>query len=580
MNHRLKKLITNLRVIVLLVFIVISLVAIHPSFGKGVAIRTVLSDSSASIAGIPQPKPNIQPVSRERILSINNAQINNVNDYYNYILALPPNKTIQVKTTQKLYRLTTREKFETVELNETEQKIITENVEKNITLNGSIKAINETITKTIVVPKTKQVSLGVEDIGLKVFDAPATNIRKGLDLQGGTRVLLQPEVKLNSYDISVLLDNMKERLNVYGLSDLVIREANDLPPPLGTGNQYIVVEIAGATEDEVKDLLAKQGKFEAKIGNKTVFRGGQDIVYVARSANEAGIDPDSGCGPSGSQWLCRFRFSITLTQDAAQSQADATKDLSVVYDPTTKRSDYLSDKIQFYLDDKLVDELNIGSDLKGQAATQIAISGSGVGNNQQEAIYNSLENMKRMQTILITGSLPVKLDIVKTDSISPVLGEGFVDNAILMSLLAILSVAIVLAIRYRKLIIAIPILVTMLSEVVILLGVAAFIGWNIDLAAIAGILVAIGTGVDDQIVITDETLKGEASNVYNWKEKVRRAFVIILLAYATVVVAMIPLIFAGAGLLKGFAITTIIGVTIGVFITRPAYSSFVEIMLK
>ena len=188
--------------------------------------------------------------------------------------------------------------------------------------------------------------------------------------------------------------------------------------------------------------------------------------------------------------------------------------------------------------------------------------------------------MKRLQTILITGSLPVKLNIVKTDAISPILGEEFVKNAILMSLLAILAVAIVIGIRYRKFIIAIPILITMLSEVVILLGAAALIKWNIDLAAIAGILVAIGTGVDDQIVITDETLKGETSNIYNWKEKVKRAFLIIMLAYFTVVAAMFPLIFAGAGLLKGFAITTIIGVTIGVFITRPAYSAFVEIMLK
>ena len=64
------------------------------------------------------------------------------------------------------------------------------------------------------------------------------------------------------------------------------------------------------------------------------------------------------------------------------------------------------------------------------------------------------------------------------------------------------------------------------------------------------------------------------------KEKVKRAFLIIMLAYLTVVVAMIPLIFAGAGLLKGFAITTIIGVTIGVFVTRPAYSAFVEIMMR
>jgi len=43
---------------------------------------------------------------------------------------------------------------------------------------------------------------------------------------------------------------------------------------------------------------------------------------------------------------------------------------------------------------------------------------------------------------------------------------------------------------------------------------------------------------------------------------------------------MVPLIFAGAGLLKGFAIITIIGVSIAVFITRPAYANVIEILLK
>jgi preprotein translocase subunit SecD len=521
MNYKIKKLITNWRIILLAVFIVISLVAIHPTLSKGVAIRSVLTNSSASIAGIPQPKPNIMPVARERVISINNRPIEDLDDYYEYASTLSPNRTIQIKTTRGAYKLTTSE-------------------------NG--------------------------EIGLRVYDAPKTNIRKGLDLQGGTRVLLQPESKLNQYDVGILIDNMKERLNVYGLSDIVIRDAGDL-----SGNQYIVVEIAGATEEEIKDLLGRQGKFEARIGNVTVFRGGNDVVYVGRSAQDARIEE---CNPSAGQWVCRFSFSITLSGEAAQRQAEATKDLAVVYDSATGSSDYLSEKLELYLDNKKVDELNIGADLKGQAVTQIVISGPGFGVNQQDAAFNTAQNMKRLQTILITGSLPVKLNIVKTDAISPVLGEEFVKNAILMSLLAIISVAIVIGIRYRKLLIAIPILITMLSEVIILLGVAAFIGWNIDLAAIAGILVAIGTGVDDQIVITDETLKGETASVYNWKEKVKRAFLIIMLAYLTVVVAMIPLIFAGAGLLKGFAITTIIGVTIGVFITRPAYSSFVEIMLK
>ncbi|MEK6984048.1 MAG: hypothetical protein AABX33_05720 [Nanoarchaeota archaeon] len=575
MNYKLRRLITNWRVILLAAFIIISVIAIHPTMKQGLAIRGVLANSSASIAGIPQPKPNVQPVARERIISINNQRINDVEEYYQYLSAIPPNKSIQIITSKGAYRLITLEKFETVQLNETEEKNVTDVKQYNESINGTTQIINETITKKILVPKTKQISKGTHDIGLRVYDAPKNNIRKGLDLQGGTRILLQPEIKLTQNDISILMDNMKERLNVYGLSDIVIREAGDL-----SQNQYVVVEIAGATEEEIRDLLAKQGKFEAKIANKTVFRGGNDIVYVARSATEAGIDPSTGCSPSGPQWFCRFRFAITLSQGAAQRQAETTKDLAVVYDPETRRSEYLSEKLELYLDDKKVDELNIGADLKGQAVTQISISGSGAGANKQDAISNSLQNMKRLQTILITGSLPVKLNIVKTDAISPVLGEGFVNNAILMSLLAIVAVAIVIAIRYRRLLITIPIFITMLSEVIILLGVAAFIGWNIDLAAIAGILVAIGTGVDDQIVITDETLKGETATVYNWKEKVRRAFVIIMLAYLTVVVAMIPLIFAGAGLLKGFAITTIIGVTIGVFVTRPAYSAFIEVMLK
>lgn len=573
MNYKIKKLFKSWKIILLLVCLLFSVVFIHPTTSEGVAIRNVITNSSAALAGIPQPAPNIKPVARERIVFINNNPIKDTEDYYKVVSALASNRTIQIKTTKKLYRLTTKEKFETIQLNETEQKIVTETIEKNVTINGTTIAINETITRTITVPKTMRISKGTEDIGLRVYDAPKTNIRKGLDLQGGTRVLLQPETKLNQNDIGILIDNMKERLNVYGLSDIVIRDATDL-----LDNQYIVVEIAGASEEEIKDLLAKQGKFEAKIGNTTVFRGGQDITYVARSATEARVE---NCNPIGSaQYACRFSFGITLSQEAAQRQADATIDLEVVYDPSSGRNDYLSKKLELYLDDTKVDELNIGADLKGQAETQIAISGSGSGANQQEAIANSLGSMKRLQTILITGSLPVKLNIVKTDAISPVLGEKFVSNAILMSLLAIVAVALVVGIRYRKLLIALPILITMLSEVIILLGVAALIGWNIDLAAIAGILVAIGTGVDDQIVITDETLKGETASVYNWKEKVKRAFLIIMLAYATVVVAMIPLIFAGAGLLKGFAITTIIGVTIGVFITRPAYSDFVEVMMK
>src|SRR3989338_5069732 len=116
MNYKIKHILTNWRIIILLIFIVVSLVAIHPTLSKGVAIRNVITNSSASIAGIPQPKPNAQPVSRERIISINNAPIKDVEGYYKHVSTLGPNRTIQIKTTKGMYRLTTIEKFETVQL--------------------------------------------------------------------------------------------------------------------------------------------------------------------------------------------------------------------------------------------------------------------------------------------------------------------------------------------------------------------------------------------------------------------------------------------------------------------------------
>ena len=189
--------------------------------------------------------------------------------------------------------------------------------------------------------------------------------------------------------------------------------------------------------------------------------------------------------------------------------------------------------------------------------------------------------MKKLQTILETGKLPVKLKIVQIDNISPTLGAEFLKNALLVGLIALIAVILILTFAYKKAVLSIPIIITGLSEVFIILGIAALIRWNLDLVSIAGIIVAIGTGVDDQIVITDETLNKEnTKRKLTWKEKIKNAFFIILGAYFTTLVAMLPLMSAGAGMLKGFALTTIIGISIGVFITRPAFADILSELVK
>ncbi len=237
----------------------------------------------------------------------------------------------------------------------------------------------------------------------------------------------------------------------------------------------------------------------------------------------------------------------------------------------------LSERLDLYLDGKKVDSLQIGEDLKGRETTDIEISGPGTGANKVMAVEEATKNMQKLQTVLITGSLPLELQIEKLDSISPVLGKKFVNTSIIIGLLAIAAVTIVLIIRYRNIKMALPIALTSTSEVVMTLGFAALTGWNLDTAAIAGIIAAVGTGVNDQIIVLDEMLRKEDNtSEASLKQKVKNAFFVIFAAYATIVAAMLPLWNAGAGMFRGFALTTIVGVTVGVLITRPAYADFVK----
>ncbi len=403
---------------------------------------------------------------------------------------------------------------------------------------------------------------------ITVSNIPKTSLQTGLDLAGGARALIQAEDKeLSAGELNDLVSITTNRLNVYGLSDIKVSPVSDL-----SGNRFMKIEIAGATPKDLRNMIEDQGKFEAKIGNETAFIGGEkDIASVCR--NDATCARIESCEQSSSgAYYCNFVFSVYLSEDAAKKHADITSKIEI----NSTNPDYLSKTLELYVDDLLVDTLLISKDLKGEVTTQIAISGSGAGETEQDAYNVAKENMQKLQTILITGSLPYKLKIVKLDTISPLLGRSFVKYILFAAIAALIAASLVVFIRYRKIKQASAIILISFSEIIIILGIAALIKWNLDLASIAGILATIGTGFDDQVVLLDESINRTTS--LSLKERIKKAFAIIMGAYFTVAVSLLPLMWAGAGLLKGFAITTIIGISVGVFITRPAFSDIIKRM--
>jgi len=587
----------------LLIFCILgSLLAIFPlDFSKGVEIVSVEEFSGAFEQGL-RPGQIITAIDSQSTPSFEDYK-KIINEKFPNINQEKPDITLNIKTKDKDYKIITKEPlkiklsevFETSENNKSKTiEIKIDSMQENsiayetgLRVNNTLVSINNKKLTSIedyknlidsLFPQEDKIKLSITTKSgdfilftnkapeISVKDIQKTRIKTGLDLSGGARALVDAEEKeLSASELNDLIAVTNERLNVYGLKDVQIRPVRDL-----SGKNYMLIEIAGSTPKELESLIAQQGKFEAKIGNNTAFQGGEkDITYVARTGEQSGI---YSCSAQSGSEICSFRFSISLSEQAAKKHADITCQLEL----NTENPQYLEKKLDLYLDEKLVDSLYIGKDLKCSETTQIAISGSGSGTTRQEAYDNAVKEMKQLQTVLISGSLPFKLKIEKLDTISPLLGKEFINTIFIAGIAAILAVGLVVLLRYRKLKLSLAVLLTSLSEVLIILGISALFNRNLDLPAIAGIIAAIGTGVDSQIIILDES----QLTAISLKERIKRALYIILGTYVTTLFALLPLLWAGAGLLKGFAITTIIGISVGVFITRPAFSEIVKLILK
>ncbi|MDO8509375.1 MAG: hypothetical protein Q7S27_06870 [Nanoarchaeota archaeon] len=499
----------TLRIWILIIALVLALLMISPNLSPEVIIKSIDINSTAYKEGL-RPGMAIQ--------EINSIKITSVQDYSNAI--------------SKIF-------------------------------NG-----NEEVKVEILAGSQDFIFLAQEPPDLTVEEQPSSKIQTGLDLSGGARAIVRAENRsISDSEINDLVSITSERLNTFGLKDITVASAKDLE-----GNNFMVIEIAGAAENDISDLLESQGKFEAKIGNQTVFVGGKDKDIVDVCRNDATCAGITACAPSQEGFACNFMFTVYLSPEAAKKHANITSEL-----PLDVGGQYLTEKLNLFVDDREIDSLLISSGLKGQETTQISIQGSGTGISQEDAVKNTREQMKKLQTVLLTGSLPYKLEILKLDTISPTLGKQFTKNIIYLGLSVFLAVSIAIFVKYRRIKVTLSVILTMFSEVFITLGIAALFRWNLDAPSIAGIIAGIGTGVNDQIIILDESLsRQDSSSSEGIKERVKRALFIIVGAFLIIIAAMIPLFWAGAGLLKGFALTTIIGVTVGILITRPAFADIIK----
>jgi len=352
---------------------------------------------------------------------------------------------------------------------------------------------------------------------------------------------------------------LNEKLNIWGLKEI---------PITPVGSNILLVDLAGIDLSTAQDIVTTPGKFEIRV--QTTNNTSEHALWGDRIT---AVDiPKMQDGSWG--------VGFTLNSKGAREFGVAAVKYGAADDPDAHELIMLLDDREVYsapLNPTLASDLKelyeiYGEDGDWPSRGLVANTGSG-DEGEIEA--------RQLQVHLSAGALPVQVTVIGSGQVPASLGSQFKEQSLIAGLFALLTVALVIFLRYRQKNILIPMIATSVSEVFMILGFATLIGWQLNLPAIVGIIAVIGTGIDHLVIITDEVLyEGKIPSLKVYLSRISKAFAIIFAAAATTIIAMSPLLWMGFGALKGFAITTIIGVLIGVLIARPAYGRVIRDMLE
>ncbi len=367
-----------------------------------------------------------------------------------------------------------------------------------------------------------------------------------------------------------IIDTINTRVNEAGLSGGTVSQID-----VG-GEWFIVVEVPDMSPGELRGLIEERGAVEV-VAHYPDGEGGQQ--------NETVLTPDDfdNIGTASFNEQSGHHVPVSITSEKAPEYEQQMNDFGFTTtgagqcdfgNPSFDGDNYC---LLTMVDGEVVDSHSMSPDLGASMD-----AGTWAQDPQFQMLTPTQQDAQELSINLRSGALAAPLDFQSGQSftLDPALGDQFKLFSLFVGVLAVLSVSGMIYLRYADARVAVPMIVTGLAEVVILLGFAAAIRMPLDLSHIAGFIAVVGTGFDDLIIIADEVMsEGDVNSRRVFQSRFRKAFWVIGVAAATTIVAMSPLAILSLGDLRGFAIITILGVLVGVLVTRPAYGDILRYLL-
>ncbi|MDT8440542.1 MAG: protein translocase subunit SecD [Desulfuromonadales bacterium] len=376
---------------------------------------------------------------------------------------------------------------------------------------------------------------------------------------------------IGEYAVRQALETLRNRVDQFGVSEPTLQRQ--------AGNR-ILIQLPGVKDPQrAIDLLGKTARLEFKM--------------VIEEANPQ--EALKGQLPPGGQLLYerrgdRLRGTLTETPIVVESKTVLTGDLlsdaNVRIDTRfnepyvaidfnavgAKRFDQITAanvgrRMAIVLDDTVYSAPVIRERISGGSAQ---ISGSFT---EQEATDLAI--------VLRAGSLPAPVEILENRTVGPSLGQDSINQGIVSVLIGGLLVILAILVYYRLSGLVANLVLTL--NLVFIMAMLALFGATLTLPGIAGIVLTVGMAVDANVLIFErirEELRLGRTARAALDAGYSKAFLTIIDANVTTLIAALVLFQFGSGPVKGFAVTLSIGIIASlftaIFVSRLIFDFFLE----
>jgi preprotein translocase subunit SecD len=369
----------------------------------------------------------------------------------------------------------------------------------------------------------------------------------GLDLSGGTHLVYHADVSKVAASqltdsMNALRDVIERRVNTFGVGEPIVQIENG--GFTNAGEQRLIVDLPGVTD--VSKAVQMIGETPVLIF-KTI-RTGPTPITVDKKGN-ATIDPYSQF--QDTELTGQYLDKATLDFDQTTGQPIVSLQFNShgadLFEKITR--DNVGKTVAIFLDGAPISTPTVNQAITGGKAQ---ISGN-----------FTVEEAKTLVGRLNSGALPVPIDLISTQTIGPSLGAQAARAGVTAGIIGFLAIALFLVLWYR-----LPGIIAVIAlsiYVSIMLAIFKLLPVTLTAAGIAGFIISIGIAVDANVLIFErikEELRAGRSIPEGIKNGFSRAWLSIRDSNISSIITAVILFWFGTSLIKGFALTFLIGVLV------------------